>query len=163
MTVTAPSLRAATRDDLPAVARLLADAGLPTDDVAALFDAHASDFVVAEDPGAPGELVAVAGLEVCGDDALLRSVAVRPAWRRHGVGRELVRHLVREAEARRFRAMYLLTMTAEHYFPRFGFARVGRDAVPDAVAATPEFRDMCPATAVAMIRPLAAAAAGRAS
>jgi amino-acid N-acetyltransferase len=157
------TLRVATRDDLPAVQRLLPDAGLPTDDVADLFTEHAAEFVVAEDPAAPGELVAVAGIEVCCDDALLRSVAVRPAWRRHGVGQELVRHLVHAAEARGFRAMYLLTMTAEHYFPRFGFERVGRDVVPAAVAATPEFRGMCPATAVAMRLPLAEAPAAGAS
>ena len=160
---TTPTLRVATRDDLPAVQRLLADAGLPTEDVAELFAEHAAEFVVAEDPTAPGELAAVAGVEVCCDDALLRSVAVRPAWRRHGVGEELVRHLVHAAEARGFRAMYLLTMTAEHYFPRFGFERVGREAVPAAVAATPEFRSMCPATAVAMMRPLAAAPAASGS
>ena len=157
------TLRAATRDDLPAVQRLLADAGLPTDDVADLFAERAADFVVAEDPEQPGELVAVAGLEVCCDDALLRSVAVRPAWRRHGVGHRLVERLVHDAEARGFRAMYLLTMTAEHYFPRFGFERVAREAVPAAVAATPEFHSLCPSTAVAMVRPLAGAAAERAS
>ena len=152
-----PALRAATGDDLPAVLRLLADAGLPTDDVAALFAGRAADFVVAEDPEAPGELAAVAGIEVCCDDALLRSVAVRPAWRRSGVGQALVRHLVCAAEARGFRAMYLLTMTAEHYFPRFGFERVAREAVPAAVAATPQFHTLCPCTAVAMVRPLGAA------
>ncbi len=151
---TIPTLRSATRDDLAAVERLLADAGLPTDDVAALFAGHAADFVVAEAPDAPGELAAVAGLEICGDDALLRSVAVRPAWRRHGVGEALVRHLVLAAEARGVRAMYLLTMTAEHYFPRFGFERVARDAVPAAVAATREFRGLCPSTAVPMRCPL---------
>jgi len=155
---TSLTLRAATRDDVAAVQRLLADAGLPTDDVADLLAGQAADFVVAEDPDAPGELVAVAGLEVCCDDALLRSVAVRPAWRRHGVGERLVRRLVSAAEARGIRAMYLLTMTAEHYFPRFGFARVERDAVPEAVAATPEFRSLCPASAVAMACPLAAPA-----
>ena len=154
---TTPTLRAATRDDLPAVQRLLAEAGLPTDDVADLFAEHASDFVVAEHPAAPGELVAVAGIEVCCDDALLRSVAVHPEWRRHGVGQEIVRHLVHAAEARGFRAMYLLTMTAEHYFPRFGFERVAREAVPAAVAATPQFHTLCPCTAVAMVRPLGAA------
>ena len=157
------TFRAAARDDLPAVQRLLADAGLPTDDVADLFAEHASDFVVGEDAAAPAELVAVAGIEVCCDDALLRSVAVRPAWRRHGVGEELVRHLVREAEGRGFRAMYLLTMTAERYFPRFGFERVAREALPAAVAATPQCRSMCPASAVAMMRPLAASGAASAA
>jgi amino-acid N-acetyltransferase len=152
-----PALRTATPDDLPAVRRLLADAGLPTAGIDTLLTTRAHDFVVADDPHAPGELAAVAGLEVCCDDALLRSVAVRPAWRRHGLGQALVRRVVCEAEERGLRALYLLTMTAERYFPRFGFAPVERGAVPADVAATLEFRSACPASAVAMAKPLRAA------
>jgi len=125
---TVPTLRAATAADLPAVERLLAATGLPA--------------------------AAVAGLEVCCDNALLRSVAVQPAWRRHGLGQALVRRVVCGAEERGLRALYLLTMTAEHYFPRLGFAPVARDAVPAEIAATLEFRSACPAAAVAMARPL---------
>jgi amino-acid N-acetyltransferase len=161
----APLLRVARADDLPAVERLLAAAGLPAAGVADLFARRAADFVVAEDPGAPGRLVAVAGLEVCGGggpnaDALLRSVAVDAAWRGRGLGRALVGRLAGEAEARGLRALYLLTTTAEGYFPRLGFAPVARDAVPAAVAATVEFRSACPASAAAMARPLAAPPAG---
>ncbi len=153
-----PALRAARPGDLAAVERLLTASGLPTAGVADVLARHPEDFVVAdaptEAPGAPGEIVAVAGLEVCCDDALLRSVAVDPAWRAHGLGRELVRRLVCVAEGRGLRALYLLTMTAEHYFPRLGFARVERGDVPAEVAATLEFRSACPASAVAMARPV---------
>lgn len=149
-----PTLRTARRDDRAAVERLLASAHLPTDGVAALLAERADDFVVADDPEAPGELAAVAGLEVCCDTALLRSVAVRPRWRAHGLGRELVKRVVCVAEARGLRALYLLTTTAEHYFPRFGFERVERGAVPPEIAATLEFRSACPASAVAMGRSL---------
>ncbi|MDF1504596.1 arsenic resistance N-acetyltransferase ArsN2 [Roseisolibacter sp. H3M3-2] len=148
------ALRPATPADLPAVRALLADSALPDAGIDALFADRAADFVLAE---ADGALVGVAGLEVCCDDALLRSVAVRPAWRAHGVGRAMVKSLVCDAEARGVRALYLLTMTAEHYFPRFGFSRVERGAVPAAIADTLEFREACPATAVAMARPVAAA------
>jgi amino-acid N-acetyltransferase len=151
----APALRVATAADLPAVERLLAESGLPTAGLAQLFATAADDFVVADDPRAPGELAAVAGLEVCCDDALLRSVAVRPEWRQHGLGQALVRRVVCRAEARGPRALYLLTMTAEHYFPRFGFSPVARDAVPAEIAATLEFQSACPASAVAMVKPLA--------
>jgi amino-acid N-acetyltransferase len=151
-----PALRAATLADLPAVERLLGEAGLPTAGVAELFAGHADDFVVAEDPRAPGELAAVAGLEVCCDNALLRSVAVRPDWRAHGLGQALVKRVVCRAEERGLRALYLLTMTAEHYFPRFGFERVNRSAVPAEIAATLEFRGGCPGSATAMAKPLAA-------
>lgn len=152
-------LRTATVADLPAIERLLAATGLPAAGMADVFAAAPDDFVVADDPHAPGELVAVAGLEVRCDDALLRSVAVQPAWRAHGLGQALVRRVVCQAEARGLRALYLLTMTAEHYFPRFGFAAVARDAVPAEIAATLEFRSACPASAVAMAKPLGAGAA----
>ena len=153
---TVPTLRAATAADLPAVERLLAATGLPAAGVADVFAAAPGDFVVADDPHAPGELAAVAGLEVCCANALLRSVAVQPAWRRHGLGQALVRRVVCGAGERGLRALYLLTMTAEHYFPRLGFAPVARDAVPAEIAATLEFTSACPASAVAMARPLQA-------
>ena len=156
-TQAAPSFRAARPDDTPAVERLLAAAGLPTAGVADLLAAQPSAFVVVESPTGDGELLAVAGLEVCCDNALLRSVAVRPEWRKHGLGHELVRRLVHEAERRGLRALYLLTMTAEHYFPRFGFERVERAAVPEDIAGTLEFRSACPASATVMARPLARA------
>lgn len=150
----APTLRAATTGDLDAVERLLADTGLPVDGVAEILTEHPADFVVAEDPERPGSLAAVAGLEVCCDNALLRSVAVRPEWRARGLGRDLVRRIVCIAEERGVNALYLLTATAEHYFPRFGFTRVDRDSVPQEIRDTLEFRSVCPASAVAMARSL---------
>ncbi len=152
----APTLRAATPADIAAIERLLTAADLPTAGIADLLATRPADFVVAEDPRS-GDVVAVAGLELCCENALLRSVAVRADWQRHGLGRELVRRLVCEAESRGLRALYLLTMTAEHYFPRFGFARVERDAVPEEIRETLEFRSACPATAVAMERSLSPA------
>jgi amino-acid N-acetyltransferase len=154
-TTATPRFRTATAGDLAAVERLLVDAGLPTAGVADIFAERAADFVVADDPRAAGELAAVAGLETCCENALLRSVAVRPEWRASGLGRELVRRVVCLAEARGLGALYLLTMTAEHYFPRFGFTAVARDDVPADVRDSLEFRSACPASAVAMVKPLA--------
>ena len=151
-TAAAPTLRAARPDDRAAVERLLVESALTTAGVRDLFDGHAGDFIVADDPARPGELAAVAGLELCDGTALLRSVAVRPEWRARGLGRELVKRAVCVAESRGLRALYLLTTTAEHYFPKFGFTRVERGAVPAAVAATLEFQSACPASAVAMSR-----------
>jgi N-acetylglutamate synthase-like GNAT family acetyltransferase len=139
------TLRPARREDLPAIERLLADAGLPLDGVAATLP-HA---VVAEHDGA---LVGVAGVEPCERDGLLRSVAVRPEWRARGLGRRLVERAIADAERRDVRALYLLTTTAETYFPRFGFAPVARAEVPAAVRATSEFREACPASATVMCR-----------
>jgi amino-acid N-acetyltransferase len=138
-----PALRAATVADLHEIQDLLMDALLPVEGVAGSLPT----FVVAEHQG---KLVGAAGLELCGDDALLRSVVVAPEWRSRGLGRELVDRVIAEGEARRLRALYLLTTTAEQYFPAFGFERTTRDRVPDGVRATAEFQTACPASATVM-------------
>src|SRR5207244_7402743 len=106
-------------------------------------------FVVAE---AGGAIVGTAALEVCCDNALLRSVAVAPEWRSRGLGRALVTRVIADAEAQGLRALYLLTTTAEHYFPSFGFQPIARDEVPVEVRGTEEFQTACPASAVVMCR-----------
>ena len=140
-----PRVRSATPADLPAVERLLAASGLPIDGVPEAF----GTFVVAE---AGSDVVGVAGLEVCCDNALLRSVAVKPEWRSHGVGRALVTRAIADAEAKGLRALYLLTTTAERYFPSFGFHTIAREEVPADIRETREFRDCCPASATVMCR-----------
>lgn len=140
------TLRPAAAEDLAGVERLLTASGLPLDGVREALPT----FTVAE---ANGELVGVAGLEVCCEHALLRSVAVQPEWRSHGVGRALVTRVISDAEARGIHALYLLTTTAERYFPSFGFRQVTRDAVPPDVQATKEFQGACPASATVMMRP----------
>ena len=147
-------IRRATSEDLPAIEQLLTDSALPTDGVAEILRTASGELFVAESTGDEPQLVGVAGLEICCDDALLRSVAVRPEWRSHGVGRDLVQKIVDHAESRGFPALYLLTMTAERYFPRFGFARVERAAVPKGIADSVEFKSACPASAIPMVKPL---------
>ncbi|MEP6691606.1 MAG: arsenic resistance N-acetyltransferase ArsN2 [Gemmatimonadaceae bacterium] len=143
----APTIRRPIADDLPAIERLLRASGLPVDGVA---EALPTFFVALHDAA----LVGVAGLEVCCDNALLRSVAIAPEWRSRGLGRSLVNHIIADGESRGLRSLYLLTTTAEHYFPSFGFTRVERDAVPADVRATAEFQGACPASATAMRLPL---------
>jgi amino-acid N-acetyltransferase len=140
-----PRVRTAVPADLSAVERLLVESDLPLDGVRPAF----STFVVAESGDA---IVGVAGLEVRGEDALLRSVAVQPAWRSHGVGRALVTRVISDAEARGLRALDLLTTTAERYFPNFGFHVVARGDVPPHVRDTAEFTSACPSTATVMCR-----------
>jgi amino-acid N-acetyltransferase len=150
-----PVFRAAAAHDQPAVEQLLRAHALPTAGVAELFAQDASQFIVGD---ADGAVVAVAGVEECGEHALLRSVAVRADWQRRGLGQTLVERAVAQAESRGIQALYLLTLTAEDYFPRFGFARVARDSVPAAVASTVEFTSACPASAITMGKSLVGAA-----
>ncbi len=142
------ALRLASLDDEAAVSALLTTANLPLEGV---HDALPC-FIVAE---AGGAIVGVAGIEACGttgEHALLRSVAVAPSWQNRGLGRALVMRTIAEAEARGTKALYLLTTTADAYFPAFGFALTTRDGVPDDVRATAEFQGACPDSATVMVR-----------
>jgi len=147
-TESSPAVRRATARDEEGVAALLTASQLPLDGV------HESlgCFVVAEENG---KIVGVAGIEDCGttgEYALLRSVAVEPAWRSKGLGRTLVGEAIELAERRGAKATYLLTTTAERYFPSFGFAKTDRASVPAEVKATVEFQGACPASATVMVR-----------
>lgn len=140
------SLRRATTSDLAEIERLLIASGLPTAGIADSF----CTFVVAENVD-DRRIVGVAGLEECGGEyALLRSTAVDPEWRGTGLGRRLVEHVIAEAESRGTKALYLLTTTAERYFPSFGFVKANREIVPDEVKQSVEFREACPASATVM-------------
>lgn len=138
-------IRKATEADLTSVECLLAASQLPTDGVRDNF----SSFVVADDNGAVAGAI---GLEQYGSVALLRSAVVSPDHRGSGIGRRLVEQLLERAEEAGVDELYLLTTTAEGYFPKFGFARTKREAVPEAVKASAEFRGACPDTAVVMSR-----------
>ena len=140
------SLRAATSRDLPAIERLLVSSGLPTAGVADAL----RGFIVAESER-DKRIVGVVGLERCCDEyALLRSTAVEPDWRGTGLGRRLVEHVIADAESRGIKALYLLTTTAERYFPSFGFVKTARDVVPDEIKRSVEFREACPSSATVM-------------
>jgi amino-acid N-acetyltransferase len=138
-------VRPAAPADLPAVLELLRGALLPVEGVAEAFDG----FVIGEDAG---RVVAAAGVERHGMAALLRSVVVDPEWRGRSAGAALLAYLFERTEAEGLAATYLLTTTAEGWFPRFGFRVVPREDVPGEIRATREFAAVCPATAVLMVR-----------
>lgn len=139
------TLRPAHADDFPAIASLLRSEKLPLDGIPPLLET----FLVAERAGG---VVGAIGCEVYGHDALLRSVVVAAAERGSGLGRNLVERLLEDSRARGVERIYLLTTTAEDWFPRFGFVRITRADVPDAVRQSAEFRGACPDTAVVMRR-----------
>jgi amino-acid N-acetyltransferase len=143
----APRLRPATESDLGELRRLLKDLELPTAGVNEWW----SLFTVVDSGDG---IIGAAGVEQYADGALLRSVAVHPAWRSSGLGRMLVDAALDTARRAGSRDVYLLTTTAEHYFPRLGFTPIPRGSVPASVQASVEFREACPAGAVAMHRRL---------
>ena len=120
--------------------RLLTDNGLPTDGLA---DHLGTTFVARIDD----RVVASAALEFFSDGARLRSVAGERALRGSGLGQQIVRAALELARQQGTRSVYLLTTTAESFFPRFGFRRVARADVPPGVQTSVEFRSACPASA----------------
>jgi amino-acid N-acetyltransferase len=143
------TLESARPDDAQDIAALLRAAGLPHED----FAAHLTNFLVAREAGT---VVGAIGYERHGADALLRSLVVAPGQRSRGLGDRLVRELAARARAAGVRRFFLLTTTAERFFAARGFTRIERAAVPPAVAATEEFRSLCPASAACMTRSVGA-------
>jgi amino-acid N-acetyltransferase len=133
----------ASKADSPSILQLLRDAGLPIDGVVE----HLTTALVARDGAA---IVGCAAIEVYADGALLRSVAVAPAARGQGLGQRLTEAAITVAQSLGTPAIYLLTTTAESFFPRFGFVRLTRGQVPIGVQQSIEFRSACPASAIVM-------------
>jgi N-acetylglutamate synthase-like GNAT family acetyltransferase len=125
---------------------LLRRSGLADTDVAERWGHY---FVVHEDDG---RVVGVAGLEVHGDDGLLRSVAVNTDYRRQGLGASLVEAALSRAARLELRSVYLLTTDARNYFSRLGFTECPREQAPPAIRESWEFTTGCPAPAALMRR-----------
>ena len=134
--------------DLPGALDLLGRAELTQQDVAERWGHY---FVVREDDG---RVVGVAGLEIHGEDGLLRGVAVDEDYRGQGLAASLVEAAMERARKVNLRSIYLLTTSARDYFARHGFAECPRDEAPAAIRESWEFRSGCPSTAAFMKRPV---------
>jgi amino-acid N-acetyltransferase len=137
-------IRRAEPRDLPAVLALLSEAKLPTDGVGE----HLHSFFVADHGG---RIVASGGLELRGDAALLRSLAVAADLRGTGLGGAVLRRALDEAGGCA-QGVYALTTTAETYLSRFGFQPVLRAALPPQLFESRELQGACPSSATAMRR-----------
>jgi N-acetylglutamate synthase-like GNAT family acetyltransferase len=142
----AMSIGPAAAGDVPAIAALLREAGLPHED----FAGQVAQFLVART--ADGAVIGAIGAEVAGEDALLRSLVVAPAWRGHGLGGRLVDALECAAAGWGVRRWWLLTTTAEAFFVRRRFRVAPRAEAPAEIAATAEFRGLCPSIATCLSR-----------
>jgi amino-acid N-acetyltransferase len=140
-----PIISPATPADLAAIFDLLDESRLPR---AGLAEHVATTFVARQ--GA--RLVGTAALELYGESALLRSVAVAAEQRGRGLGAALTAAALDLARRRGVRSVYLLTETAAQFFPKFGFRPIPRSAVDPAVLGSPEFMTACPASALVMVR-----------
>ena len=135
----------ARSEDLPAVELLLERLRLPLDGLSAQFP---EAFVVVRDGSI---VVAVAGLELYGDTAILRSVAVDTTLQRRGLGKRLVADRMAAAERSEVSRVYLLANTAYEFFLALGFKPIRRTEAPPALATTSEFGAIGPASAVCFV------------
>ncbi|MBM3818477.1 MAG: GNAT family N-acetyltransferase [Acidimicrobiia bacterium] len=133
----------ATRADLPDVERLLEREHLPLDGVRD----HVETMVVARHDG---RVIGAAALECYSGGGLLRSVVVDAQWQGRRLGHQLTEAALEMARQCELPAVYLLTETAEGFFPRFGFTAISREEVPASVQESVEFRSVCPASAIVM-------------
>ena len=85
-------------------------------------------------------IVGTVGLEVYDDLAFLRSLAVTPSRQHSGLGRALTETALAYLTTRQFRAVYLLSTTAEAFFSRHGFCLLARHEVPASVQQSVEFQ-----------------------
>ena len=145
--MTPTTIERAEAADVPAILALLEQNHLPVDG----FADYVETALVARQGG---RIVGSVALETYADGVLLRSVAVAEQVQRQGVGGQLTEAALRLASDLHAPAVFLLTTTAEQYFPKFGFERITRADVPRSVQTSVEFRSACPASAIVMRRAL---------
>jgi amino-acid N-acetyltransferase len=136
-------VRAAEIEDLTSILKLLQNAALPCQEI----EEFINTTIVLEMNGA---VIGCVALELYGNYALLRSLAVDEMHRSNGYGKLLVGKILKLAKCHKVKRLYLLTETAAKFFPSFKFKEISRDKIPNIVKSSREFTTFCPASAVAM-------------
>ncbi|MGA3297975.1 MAG: arsenic resistance N-acetyltransferase ArsN2 [Candidatus Bathyarchaeia archaeon] len=132
---------------MPDILALLDECELPKEGLAA----HVSTTLVARNGN---EIVGCSALELYQECALLRSVAIKPSYRRRGLGRRLTRAALDLAMRHKISNVYMLTETANTFFSKLGFESISRSDVPEKVQRSVEFTTLCLDTATVMTMPL---------
>ncbi|KJK25528.1 N-acetylglutamate synthase [Burkholderiaceae bacterium 16] len=126
-------LRVAQPADWPAIAEVLETCGLASDDLdpsLALFHIALLD----------GVIVGCAAAEGYGETIVMRSVAVLPPYRDHGIASHMVSAVLMRARANGCTRAVLLSATCPSYFARYGFSLISADRLAPEVRASREFR-----------------------
>lgn len=120
--------------------------GLPTAGVAD----HLTSFWVADADGVAG----VIGLELAGNNALLRSLAVAGDRRKRGLGSALFQQALDQARQAGATAAYLLTTTAAQFAARWGFTPIDRSDIPAALLTASALATACPVSSACLHKTL---------
>jgi N-acetylglutamate synthase-like GNAT family acetyltransferase len=140
-------VRPGVPDEHGQILNLLCDAKLPTEDI----DFGHMDFLVAVEKAT---VIGTVGLEIIGDKALFRSLAVQSTHRSYGIGRQLCAAILEHARVRRVRDVYLLTTDAVNFFEKFGFKTLERKDLPDQICQTTQCLSLTCSTAASMYLPI---------
>ena len=126
-----------------ALISLLQSERLPVEDL----PQDLSNFYMAIDNGS---IVGAIGLEIYDRSGLLRSLVVKPEYRKMKIATSLVDELEKQARTFGINEIYLLTETARNYFSKIGYEETGRDEAPASLKESSEFSHVCPSTAIFM-------------
>ncbi len=135
-------MQKAKKTDIPEIKKLLKENDLPIEDLA-----NRIEFYIEKERN---QIIVAGGLEPFGNVVILRSVAVSENYKGKGLGAKMTRHLLDASKEQGFSTVFLLTMTAENYFPKFGFIEVDRESAPKEIKSSSEFTTVCPDSAVLM-------------
>jgi amino-acid N-acetyltransferase len=137
------------REDETEVFRLLSEAELPVKD---LTDDKFKNFLIAR--ARDGSVVGAIGVEPYQDVGLLRSLVVHPSHREKGLGKQLVCELESFAQRKGIKTIFLLTITAVDFFRKLGYEVIQKAHVPESITRTEEFKNICPVSAVCLLKNL---------
>jgi amino-acid N-acetyltransferase len=96
------------------------------------------------------QLIGVGGLEIFGDQALLRSVAIKKELQGKGLGKAMVAQIEQAARLSGIKSLYLLTNTAPDFFKSIGYQQIDRNDFAAPLKQTAQFAELCPVSAVCM-------------
>ncbi|RZI42539.1 GNAT family N-acetyltransferase [Herbaspirillum sp. HC18] len=142
------AIRAPRPIDLPAIQALLDSNALPSSD---LTEDHLKHFIVLAQAS---RIAGSVGLEIHGENALLRSLAVDTMMRGEGLGARLLELIEERAQDLGVRQLYLLTTSAATFFEHNGYDRIERAAVPETIRNTRQFTGICPSSATCLSKKL---------
>jgi amino-acid N-acetyltransferase len=95
-------------------------------------------------------LVGFGGLEIFGNLALLRSVAVGKEFQGKKAGRFICNWIEDWARNNQISELYLLTTTAPDFFAHLNYRVIQRDEFPEPLRQTSQFSQLCPASSICM-------------
>ena len=95
-------------------------------------------------------IISCIGIEIYGNRALLRSLAVDERHRNKGIGKELLKYLENFCRENGVTEVFLLTETAKPYFETFGYVTHTREDAPPSIKGSTQFSGLCPVTSTLM-------------